>query len=99
MLFNLLKVGALTPPNRILLAPLTLTALLRERLNAFNLAYLDVIRADFFGLQKAKVLTVAREKYKGVLICNMGNTAEEAKAAIAAGKLDAVTFGNASKVA
>jgi hypothetical protein len=29
----------------------------------------------------------------------MGNTAEEAKAAIAAGKLDAVTFGNASKVA
>jgi N-ethylmaleimide reductase len=75
--------------------PVGLTAFLAEKLNAFNLAYLHLMRADFFGLQKAGVMTVAREKYKGVLIGNMGYSAEEAEAAIAAGKLDAVAFGNA----
>ena len=75
--------------------PLALTGFLCEKLNAFKLAYLHVMRADFFGLQKADVMTLAREKYKGVLIGNMGYTAEEAKAAIAAGKLDAVAFGTA----
>jgi N-ethylmaleimide reductase len=53
------------------------------------------MRADFFGVQKADVMTLAREKYKGVLIGNMGYTAEEAEAAIGAGKLDAVAFGTA----
>ena len=43
-----------------------------EKLNAFNLAYLHVMRADFFGVQKADVLTPSRDKYKGVLIGNMG---------------------------
>jgi N-ethylmaleimide reductase len=75
--------------------PVSLTAFLAEKLNAFNLAYLHLMRADFFGLQKADVMTVAREKYKGVLIGNMGYSPEEAEAAIAAGKLDAVAFGNA----
>jgi N-ethylmaleimide reductase len=75
--------------------PVGLTAFLAEKLNAFNLAYLHLMRADFFGLQKADVMTVAREKYKGVLIGNMGYSAEEAEAAIAAGKFDAVAFGNA----
>ena len=75
--------------------PLALTGFLCEKLNAFKLAYLHVMRADFFGLQKADVMTLAREKYKGVLIGNMGYTAEEAEAAIAAGKLDAVAFGTA----
>jgi N-ethylmaleimide reductase len=36
---------------------------------------------------------VAREKYKGVLIGNMGYTADEAEQAITEGKLDAVAFG------
>ena len=75
--------------------PVGLTAFLAEKLNAFNLAYLHLMRADFFGLQKADVMSVAREKYKGVLIGNMGYSAEEAEAAIAAGKLDAVAFGTA----
>jgi N-ethylmaleimide reductase len=73
--------------------PIGLTAFLAEKLNAFNLAYLHMMRADFFQVQKGDVMTVAREKYKGVLIGNMGYTAEEAQAAIAAGKLDAVAFG------
>jgi N-ethylmaleimide reductase len=75
--------------------PLALISFLCEKLNAFKLAYLHVMRADFFGLQKADVMTLAREKYKGVLIGNMGYTAEEAEAAIAAGKLGAVAFGTA----
>ena len=75
--------------------PLALTGYLAEKLNAFNLAYLHVMRADFFGVQKGDVLAVAREKYQGVLVGNMGYTAEEAEAAISAGKLDAVAFGTA----
>jgi N-ethylmaleimide reductase len=73
--------------------PVALIRFLAEQLNSFNLAYLHVMRADFFGVQKADVMPVARETYKGVLIGNMGYAAEEADAAIAAGKLDAVAFG------
>jgi len=39
------------------------------------------------------VLPVVREKYKGVLVGNVGYTADEAEAAIASGKLDAMAFG------
>ena len=75
--------------------PLALTAFLADKLNAFNLAYLHLMRADFFGLQKADVVPVARAHYKGVLIGNMGYSAEEAEQAIAQGQLDAVAFGTA----
>lgn len=73
--------------------PLGLTAWLAGRLNDFGLAYLHVMRSDFFGLQKGDVLTPARANFKGVLIGNMGYSAAEAEAAIAAGQLDAVAFG------
>lgn len=73
--------------------PVGLVGFLADKLNAFNLAYLHLMRADFFGVQKGDVETIAREKYKGVLIGNMGYTADEAEAAITAGKLDAVAFG------
>jgi N-ethylmaleimide reductase len=75
--------------------PVGLTAFLAEKLNDFKLAYLHLMRADFFGVQKADVVTVARTNYKGVLIGNMGYSAEEAEQAIKDGKLDAVAFGNA----
>ncbi|WP_394792259.1 alkene reductase [Rhodoferax sp.] len=73
--------------------PLAFIGFLADKLNAYNLAYLHVMRADFFGAQKGDVLTIAREKYQGVLVGNMGYTAEEAEEAISAGKLDAVAFG------
>jgi N-ethylmaleimide reductase len=73
--------------------PIALIGFLAERLNAFNLAYVHVMRSDFYQVQKGDVMTVAREKYKGVLIGNMGYTPVEAEQAIAAGKLDAVAFG------
>jgi N-ethylmaleimide reductase len=68
---------------------------LAEHLNRFNLAYLHVMRADFFGVQVADVMPVARAHYKGVLVGNMGYSSEEAASAIQAGLLDAVAFGTA----
>jgi N-ethylmaleimide reductase len=73
--------------------PLALIGFLADKLNAFKLAYLHVMRADFFGVQKADVMSVVREKYKGVLVGNMGYTPAEAEQAITDGKLDAVAFG------
>nr|WP_315463425.1 alkene reductase [uncultured Rhodoferax sp.] len=75
--------------------PAGLTAFLTERLNRFNLAYLHMMRADFLGKQKADVMRIARANYKGVLIGNMGYSAQEAAQAIQDGKLDAVAFGTA----
>lgn len=73
--------------------PIALTRFLADKLNAFKLAYLHLMRADFFGVQKADVIPVAREKYTGVLIGNMGYTPEEAEQAIKDCALDAVAFG------
>jgi N-ethylmaleimide reductase len=75
--------------------PMALIGFLAERLNAFQLAYLHVMRSDFFQAQKGDVMTVARANYKGVLIGNMGYTPAEAEQAISEGKLDAVAFGTA----
>ncbi len=75
--------------------PEGLTAWLACELNRFNLAYLHVMRGDFFGVQKGDVLAPARKNFKGTLIANMGYGADEANAAIAAGLVDAVAFGTA----
>lgn len=74
--------------------PLGLTKFLATELNQFNLAYLHIMRADFFGLQSAPVTEVARQEFKNVLIGNMGYTAQEAAAAVADNKVDAVAFGH-----
>lgn len=73
--------------------PVGLTTWLATKLNDFNLAYLHVMRSDFFQQQKDDVMTPARAAYKGVIIGNMGYKADEATQAIAEGKLDAVAFG------
>jgi N-ethylmaleimide reductase len=73
--------------------PLGLSVFLAERLNAFELAYLHVMRGDFFGPTKVEIMGPIRERYKGLLIGNMGYGADEANAAIAAGNVDAVAFG------
>jgi N-ethylmaleimide reductase len=64
-------------------------------LNDFGLAYLHVMRGDFFGPQTGDVMTPIRTVYKGVLVGNMGYDASEADEAIRSGKLDAVAFGSA----
>ena len=73
--------------------PVALTTWLAQRLNDFNLAYWHVMRGDFFQAQHGDVLTPARAHYKGVLVGNMGYTADEAEQAIADGRVDAVAFG------
>jgi len=73
--------------------PVALTKWLSEKLNEFNLAYLHIMRSDFFGIQKEDVLSVAEQFYQGNIIGNMGYDAAEAEAAIAKGDLEAVAFG------
>ncbi|CAG0907444.1 unnamed protein product [Darwinula stevensoni] len=75
--------------------PVGISTWLAQALNAYKLAYLHVMRGDFFQQQQGDVLSPIRQHYQGVLIGNMGYSAEEAAAAIAAGKLDAVAFGTA----
>lgn len=75
--------------------PVGLVRWLGKRLNDYRLAYLHVMRSDFFGVQKGDVLTPVREAYNGVLVANMGYSGEEAAAAIESGALDAVAFGTA----
>ena len=73
--------------------PLALTKWLSEKLNEFNLAFLHVMRSDFFGIHKADILSIAEQFYQGNIIGNMGYDAKEAEAEIAAGNLEAVAFG------
>lgn len=73
--------------------PVILANFLAEQLNAFNLAYVHIMRADFFAAQTGDVLTPFHAKYQGTIIANMGYSAEEAEQAIQAGKVDAVAFG------
>jgi N-ethylmaleimide reductase len=71
------------------------TRYLAEHLNPFDLAYLHLMRADFFGVQQADVVTIARKHYKGHLMVNMGYGAEEAAEVIRNKMADSVAFGTA----
>lgn len=73
--------------------PVGLSQWLASRLNDFQLAYLHVMRGDFFQQQTGDILTPVRENYKGIIIANMGYTPEEAASSIAEGKVDAIAFG------
>jgi len=75
--------------------PVALATWLAKELNKFGLAYLHVMRGDFYGMQKGDVMTPVRANFRGVLIGNMGYDADEANTAIREGKLDAVAFGGA----
>jgi N-ethylmaleimide reductase len=75
--------------------PIGLSSWLAGQLNDFNLAYLHLMRSDFFQQQSGDVVTPVRAQYKGILIGNMGYSAGEANQAIAEGRLDAVAFGTA----
>jgi N-ethylmaleimide reductase len=74
--------------------PVGLTTYVATQLNQRGIAYLHLMRGDFFGVQKADVVTPARAAFKGALVGNMGYSPEEAAQAITAGTLDAVAFGH-----
>ena len=74
--------------------PVALTAYVAGQLSARGIAYLHLMRGDFFQAQKGDVVTPARANFRGALIGNMGYGAAEAAAAIVAGTLQAVAFGH-----
>ncbi len=73
--------------------PVGLAQWLASELNRFDLAYLHLMRGDFFGVQQGDVMTPVRAAYRGVLIGNMGYRPEEAAEAVRTGKVAAVAFG------
>ncbi|SFM51915.1 alkene reductase [Nitrosomonas communis] len=73
--------------------PIGLSIWLASRLSEFHLAYLHVIRGDLLQQQSGDIMTPIRKHYRGVLIGNMGYTAEEAGKEINEGKIDVVAFG------
>ncbi|WP_430462823.1 alkene reductase [Thalassolituus sp. LLYu03] len=73
--------------------PIAWTEYLARHINRFNLAYLHLMRADFFGVQKGDVVPLARDLYTGHLMVNMGYNADEAAALIQSGGADSVAFG------
>jgi N-ethylmaleimide reductase len=75
--------------------PIGLSSWLAERLDGTGLDFLHVMRGDLLGQQQGDLLTPIRERFSGTLIANMGYSASEANAAIAAGAIDAVAFGTA----
>jgi N-ethylmaleimide reductase len=74
--------------------PVSLTSYVSESLSNLKIAYLHLMRGDFFGIQKADVLTVARKNFKGTLIVNGGYTPSEAEDSVASGMCDAIAFGH-----
>lgn len=75
--------------------PVGLTCYLAQRLNAYKLAYVHLMRADGYAKQQGDVLSPMRQHYQGKLIANMGYTPEEAQLAVKSGLVDAVAFGTA----
>jgi N-ethylmaleimide reductase len=74
--------------------PIGLASWLAGELNNFGLAYLHLMRRDFFQQQTGDLVTPVRASYKGVLVGNMGYTPDEGEQVIEAGLLDAVAFGS-----
>ena len=74
--------------------PLALTGHVAAELNRRGVAFLDLMRGDFFGLQKGDVVSVARREFKGALLCGMGYTPAEAEQTVVAGTAAAIVFGH-----
>jgi N-ethylmaleimide reductase len=74
--------------------PVAVTSHVAVELAKRGVAYLHMMRADFFGVQKGDVMSPARAAFPGVIIGNMGYTAEEAASGITSKAIDAVAFGH-----
>jgi N-ethylmaleimide reductase len=74
--------------------PVAVTTWVAGQLSARGVAYLHLMRGDFFQAQRGDLVTPARASFAGALVGNMGYGAAEAAAAVAAGTLQAVAFGH-----
>ena len=73
--------------------PIGLAPWLAKRLGECGLAYLHLMRGDFFGQQHGDVVTPVRANFPGALVLNMGFSPEEAAQAISEKQADAIAFG------
>lgn len=73
--------------------PEGLVTYLGEQLSEKNIAYVHMMRADFFQAQKGDPLAWTRKAYKGTIIANMGYGLEDGEAEIESGRADAIAFG------
>lgn len=74
--------------------PQKLTSYVASELSLLKVAYLHMMRSDFFGIQKDDVMTPARESFRGPIIGNMGYSPEEAAESIEKGLINAIAFGH-----
>jgi len=74
--------------------PVALTRYVATQLNQRGIAYLHVMRGDFFGVQKGDVVSPARAAFKGALMGNMGYSPADAAQAVTDGTYAAVAFGH-----
>ncbi|CAG9570513.1 putative NADH:flavin oxidoreductase/NADH oxidase [Leishmania major strain Friedlin] len=72
--------------------PEALTRYICSQLNCRRIAFLDVVRGDFFSPARGADKW-AREEYEGVLFTGMGFEIEEAANTVESGAADAVVFG------
>ena len=74
--------------------PVALTRYVAEQLDRRGVAFLDLMRGDFYGVQKADVVSAARGAFKGALLVGMGFTPDEADQRGANGTAAAIVFGH-----
>jgi N-ethylmaleimide reductase len=74
--------------------PVALTSHVATQLNQRGIAYLHVMRGDFFGIQKGDVVTPARAAFKGALVGNMGYSPADAAQSVTDGTYAAIAFGH-----
>ncbi len=74
--------------------PVGLTRHVAGELDRRGIAFLDLMRADFFGVQKGDVVSAARGAFKGALLVGMGFTPAEAAQAVGAVTFAGVVFGH-----
>lgn len=74
--------------------PAALTVYVAAELNRRRVAFLDLMRGDFFGIQKADVVGAARGAFNGALLCGMGYTPAEAEQTVMSGTASAIVFGH-----
>jgi N-ethylmaleimide reductase len=74
--------------------PIALTKAIAQMAQAKGIAYVHVMRGDFFGIQTGDTMGAVRAEFHGALMGNMGFTPEEAANAVASGHMDLVAFGH-----
>ena len=74
--------------------PVALTKYVASQLSQRSVAFLDLMRGDFFGVQEGDVVTPARENFNGSLWLGMGYDKDSGNQALAEGHGDAIVFGH-----